>query len=82
MGGSVPEAYKHNDDAVKFRKMRTKVTWIAESYAAVAADDTSATIDNYTKNDIYDYILEIDAEGKIIGGEWYDGSGDPSKGLK
>ena len=82
LGGTVPEAYKHNDDAVKFRKMRTKVTWIAESYAAVAADrdNTSATIDNYTKNDIYDYILEIDAEGKIIGGEWYDGSATHPKG--
>ena len=82
LGGSVPENYKHNDNATKFRKMRTKVTWIAESYAAVAADrdNTSATIDNYTKNDIYDYILEIDADGKIIGGEWYDGSATHPKG--
>jgi hypothetical protein len=31
-------------------------------------------IDQYTQKDIYDYVLELDAAGKIIGGEWIGAS--------
>jgi hypothetical protein len=73
LGGALATEYKFNDDAVSFRKIQTKVSWITEAYASKASDNGNLanTIDNYTKTDTYNYVLELNADGEIIGGEWY-----------
>ncbi|MBA3391542.1 MAG: pre-peptidase C-terminal domain-containing protein [Deltaproteobacteria bacterium] len=68
-GGSIPTSYVFNANAVKLYKTHMDVDFIAES-AAGTDGHLGSTIDTYTHHDRYDYILEVDGAGKIIGGEW------------
>jgi len=68
-GGSVPTSYVFNDKAVKLLKTHMDVDYIAESPSSQDGN-LGSTIDRYTHQDRYDYILELDAAGKILGGEW------------
>jgi hypothetical protein len=68
-GGAIPSAYAFNDKAAKLYKVHTDVDYISESPSGTDGN-LGAQINNYTHTDRYDYILEVDAEGKIIGGEW------------
>jgi hypothetical protein len=68
-GGTIPTVYAFNDKAVKLFKVHTDVDYIGES-SAQTDGNLASTIDRYTHTDKYDYILELDGEGKIIGGEW------------
>lgn len=70
---SVPEAYMFNDKARKLFYVRTEVEYISESDSNVDGN-LAETIDDYTRTDYYRYILELDEEGKIIGGEWVGSS--------
>ncbi len=72
-GGSIPTTYVFNDKAAKLFKVHTDVDYISESDASTDGNLTS-TLDRYTHTDRYDYILEVDAAGKIIGGEWLGAS--------
>jgi hypothetical protein len=45
------------------------VDYISES-AASTDGNLGSSINTYTHQDRYDYILEVDSAGKIIGGEW------------
>jgi hypothetical protein len=65
--------YAFNPAAVSLRKIQTELHWIAESDSTIDGN-LSATIDQYTRKDVYDYVLELDAAGKIIGGEWLGAS--------
>lgn len=69
VGGS---DYYLNDDAAELRRVRMLVRWVSASMSE--ADGTLADqIDWYAKTAVYDYILELDDDGRIIGGEWlYD----------
>lgn len=62
-------AYRFNDDAVSFKYIKTNFSYIAESKSSEDGNFQNV-IDKYTETDSYEYILELDAEGKIIGGEW------------
>lgn len=73
VGGAVPANYVFNPRAVKFQQLTTEVDYITESSAGTDGN-LSASIDQYTRTDRYEYILEIDGEGKIIGGEWLGSS--------
>jgi len=68
-GGSVPTNYVFNANAAKLYKMHMDVDYISESSAGTDGN-LGSTINTYTHMDRYDYILEVDAAGKIIGGEW------------
>ena len=68
-GGTIPTTYAFNDKAAKLYKVHTDVDYISESSASTDGN-LGASIDRYTHTDRYDYILEVDADGKIIGGEW------------
>ena len=72
-GGSIPTAYAFNDKAAKLYKVASEVDYISES-SAETDGNLGASIDRYTRTDKYDYILEVDAAGKIIGGEWLGAS--------
>lgn len=72
-GGAIPSTYVFNDKAVKLFKAHMDVDYISE--ASSSTDGNLGTrIDQYTHHDRYDYILEVDADGKIIGGEWIGAS--------
>jgi hypothetical protein len=68
-GGTIPTTYVFNANAKKLMKTHMDVDYISESSASTDGN-LGATINNYTHTDKYDYILELDADGKIVGGEW------------
>jgi hypothetical protein len=65
-------AYQFNPNAAKFYDVSMTVTYIYES--GPADGYTAPNIDRYTGSDSYRYVLELDANGKIIGGEWVGSS--------
>ena len=62
------DAYAFNAKAVEFIEIQAELDYITESLASTSP--TTPTIDRYTRTDEYHYILELDADRKIIGGEW------------
>jgi len=69
-GGS---KYRFNPNAVELRRMRTEVYWINEAgpgYNQQLVDN----VGTFTFTETYDYIVEIDGYGRVIGGEWVGGS--------
>ncbi len=72
-GGTIPTTYVFNANAKKLLKTHMDVDFISES-AAGTDGNLAASINTYTHQDNYDYILELDGNGKIIGGEWIGAS--------
>ena len=68
-GGGAPSAYLFNADAAKLYHVELEVDFIAESPAGTDGN-LSGSIDRYTHTDRYSYVLEADAEGRLLGGEW------------
>jgi len=68
-GGQIPGRYVFNDRAARLYKVHTDVDYISEA-AAETDGNLGGSIDSYTRTDRYDYILEVDSAGKVIGGEW------------
>jgi len=67
----VPAAkYAFNPKAASLRRIQTELHWIGEADAAIDGN-LSTVIDQFTKKDVYDYVLELDAAGEILGGEWF-----------
>ncbi|QDG51186.1 hypothetical protein FIV42_10680 [Persicimonas caeni] len=65
---SEPVEYVYNEDAEKFIEIKLTTDYITESHASTRPNGDH--IERYTRHDYYHYILELDGEGKIIGGEW------------
>lgn len=65
------DTYIYNDDAKRFAEVFATVKYITESEAE--AEALMPVISRYTRSDNYKYILEMDADGNIIGGEWLQG---------
>lgn len=68
-GGTIPSKYVFNDKAAHLYKTHMQTDYIGESDPSVGYIGTG--IGRYTRHDDYDYILEVDTAGKIIGGEWF-----------
>lgn len=66
--GVTGATYRFNPDARRLVQIEAEVKWIAGSEAA--GGYVGSRIDLYTRADRYAYVLELDAAGKIIGGEW------------
>jgi hypothetical protein len=67
--GAEGSEYAFNHRAVELRRIRTELTWVniaPEDLSAVLTDD----IEWFAYTDSYNYILELDEHGEIIGGEW------------
>ncbi len=64
-------AYPYNPAAKRFVEVRTDVDYIVES--APSTRPTSPNIADFVKTDRYHYVLELDAAGTILGGEWAPG---------
>ncbi len=69
VGGSTPSTYVFNPNAKSFVFIRADVQYISES-SSETDGNLSGVIDRYTRTDRYEYVLELDSDGKIIGGEW------------
>jgi len=61
--------YVFNEDAEQLFNVKLEVDYIVESPSNLDGN-LADRIDNYTRTDRYQYILEVDARGEIIGGEW------------
>lgn len=71
-GEEPPAEYVYNEDAEKFIEIKLTTDYITESHASTQPNGDH--IERYTRHDYYHYILELDGEGKIIGGEWLGSS--------
>jgi hypothetical protein len=72
-GGTTPSDYQFNPNARKFYDVELEVDYIGESPSGTDGN-LASTIDRYTHVDHYRYVLEVDASGSIIGGEWVGAS--------
>jgi hypothetical protein len=61
--------YIYNQNVENVVYVRTKFDYIVES-----DDNVSGLADQYTRSRTYQYLLELDANDIIIGGEWVGGS--------
>jgi len=69
----VTEEYLFNPEAKALYHVKMELDYIVESHSSTdgyLGDD----MDKYTRTDYYQYILEVDADGKIFGGEWVGSS--------
>ena len=73
VAGGGPPRYLFDPDAKRFAYVKNEVAYVREARAD-ADGNLSASIDTYTGHDVYEYVLEIDGAGKIIGGEWVGSS--------
>jgi hypothetical protein len=60
--------YAYNAKAKSLRRVRTELAFVGESPAERDGAQTGAS--EFMFKDVYDYVLELDGAGKIIGGEW------------
>lgn len=72
-GGSAPTRYVFNPDAIKFFHIKLTARYISES-AGSTDGNLASVVDSYTRTDRYEYVLELDNAGRIIGGEWIGSS--------
>jgi hypothetical protein len=61
--------YPFNSDAKELLHVSTKMNYITES-----DENTSGLKAKYTRTKYYEYLLELDDQGNIIGGEWVGSS--------
>jgi len=61
--------YEWNPQAVGFRRVTMSLTWAVEATPTVDRPPPVLSHSN-----VYDFILELDAAGNVIGGEWLGGS--------
>ncbi len=64
--GLTGETYDHNTDARFFYKVAASMTYITESHESAVPADAS----RHERTDRYTYVLELDEDKNIIGGEW------------
>lgn len=60
--------YRYNAEAAKLTYVKTNVYYIGEDMPRRHEPHPSADANTYV--DTYEYILEMDGDGKIVGGEW------------
>ena len=71
--GAPLDEYLFNENAERFIHVVVKADYITESPSWLDGN-LSDSIGSYTRSDIYQYVLELDGEGLIIGGEWIGSS--------
>ncbi len=73
--GSMDADYsKINAKAKRFAEVHTTLYYVTESEASKSPKVPE--IDAYTRTDRYQYIVEMDAQGAILGGEWLIGKSE------
>lgn len=74
-GGAISTTYQfeRNPAPVKFAYIKAEMDYISES-SPDADGYITPHINDFTSTDSYEYILELDKDGKITGGEWVGSS--------
>ena len=67
------ERWRFNDKAKTLQYVKVDVQYVGES-ATETDGNLSSQINRFTHTDRYEYILELDGAGAIIGGEWVGAS--------
>ena len=67
-----PLSYPFNDDAKAWAEVEVTVQYVTESHPT--REPILPNLNRYLRTDRYHYLLELDGEGAIIGGEWINGS--------
>lgn len=68
-----PAHYAFNPEAAALRRLRTELRWVSESPQHLDGPLLDH-IDQFTMRETYDYVLELDGAGAIVGGEWVGAS--------
>ena len=68
-GAVTPARYLFNVAARRFYRVKAEVDYIDTTSAGVDGN-LADQIDRYTRTDTYDYVLELNSQDEIIGGEW------------
>lgn len=66
-----PVRYPFNDDAKAWAEVEVSVQYVTESHPM--REPILPNLATYLRTDRYHYLLELDGEGAIIGGEWIQG---------
>lgn len=66
----IPKTYSFNNATAKtFHHVRMEFDFIFESPSSLNGP-LADQIDQFTGTDVYEYVLEVDVDGRITGGEW------------
>jgi len=65
------DRYPHNDEARRWAEVEVTVRYVTESVAST--EPRLPEHASHLRTDRYHYLLELDADGLIIGGEWIQG---------
>jgi len=68
--GEDDSVFVYNDAADKLYHVKLTLHWLTESHASTEAVDYL----DYSKRSYYEYIVEVDADGDVMGGEWANSS--------
>lgn len=68
LGLAETSRYIYNPDAVRFVEVKMALDYITESHPST--EPLSSQIRDYIRTDTYHYLLELDANGEVLGGEW------------
>ena len=71
--GGTGSTYTFNSAATQFRRVQMRLDYISEPAQNIDGN-LASVIDTYTHSDHYEYVLELDASGDIVGGEWIGAS--------
>ena len=63
------ETYLFNENAAYLHHGQMELDYVAES-SSTTDGNLAELVENYVHTDSYEYVLEVDAEGLVIGGEW------------
>jgi len=74
-GSPTGEEYLYNDEAVSFVHVKVTFKYIVES--SQSTEPMTPNLSSYTRTKHYEYLLELDESGNIIGGEWISNSNFP-----
>lgn len=71
--GSYPRRYLYNPDAKSLYFVRTEVSTVVNAPSELGGN-LSGQVQQFTVLDRYEYVLEVDGRGKVIGGEYFGDS--------
>ena len=70
--------YPFNPEAKQWADVEISLDYVVESHAS--REPTGPQFSSYLRTDRYHYILEMDEDGRIIGGEWINGRSADGRG--
>jgi hypothetical protein len=72
--GDTGPQYTRNVNAAHFVQAQTKLTFLPENAIAPSREPVGARTKDVLQQMTLDYVLELDADKRVIGGEWIAGS--------